>query len=165
MMRAAGLVDQQRPAAEAEANKTITPEAAAADPAKAAERARLIEQTVFNSLKGNVPQFVSLFAASAGQPQDQFFATADQALFFDNGSFPGGWLNPGGGNLTELLLNTQDPKQLAEELYLSVLTRRPTAAETSEVETYLAPRAEDRPAAIKELTWALLTSSEFRFNH
>jgi hypothetical protein len=63
------------------------------------------------------------------------------------------------------LLNTQDPKQLAEELYLSVLTRRPTAAETSEVETYLAPRAEDRPAAIKELTWALLTSSEFRFNH
>jgi hypothetical protein len=112
-----------------------------------------------------VAPFVNLFAASAGQPQDQFFATADQALFFDNGSFPGGWLNPGSGNLAERLVNTADPKQLAEELYLSVLTRRPTPDEATEVETYLAPRTADRPAAIKELTWALLTSSEFRFNH
>ena len=67
--------------------------------------------------------------------------------------------------MTERLVSKQDATQLAEELYLSVLTRRPTPEETSEVEAYMTPRTDDRPAAIKELTWALLTSSEFRFNH
>ena len=59
-----------------------------------------------------------------------------------------------------------DSKQLVEELYLSVLTRRPTDDEVTEVADYLKQRPkEKRNEAIQEVTWALLTSAEFRFNH
>jgi hypothetical protein len=60
---------------------------------------------------------------------------------------------------------TEDRK-LAEELYLSVLTRRPTDDEVGELADYLKERGKkQRTEAIQEVTWALLTSAEFRFNH
>jgi hypothetical protein len=58
-----------------------------------------------------------------------------------------------------------EPAAVAEELYLSVLTRLPAAEEIREVSDYLKGRTADRPAALAELAWALLASAEFRFNH
>ena len=52
-----------------------------------------------------------------------------------------------------------------EELYLSVLTRRPSDEERKEVAEYLKSRASERATALKDLAWALLASAEFRFNH
>jgi hypothetical protein len=57
------------------------------------------------------------------------------------------------------------PEDLANELYLSILTRLPDAEESQEVASFLAARSTDRPAALQDLAWALLTSAEFRFNH
>ena len=39
--------------------------------------------------------------------------------------------------------------------------------ERAEVASYLAgrPDPKERPAAVRELAWALLASTEFRFNH
>ncbi|MDE0856143.1 MAG: hypothetical protein OSA97_17150, partial [Nevskia sp.] len=54
---------------------------------------------------------------------------------------------------------------VAEELYLSVLSRPPLAAETETVSTYLAQNDKHREGALADLAWALLTSTEFRFNH
>ena len=54
---------------------------------------------------------------------------------------------------------------VADELYLSVLTRFPDAVERKEIADFLAQRAADRPTALQDLAWALLTSAEFRFNH
>ena len=54
---------------------------------------------------------------------------------------------------------------VAEELYLSVLTRRPDAEERKEVAAFLAPRSHDRAAALQGLAWALLASTEFCVNH
>ena len=116
-------------------------------------------------LKGNVDKFAKLFGASAGQPQYDFFATAEQALFFSNGGELRGWLNPGGGNLTERLIKLEKPEKLAEELYLGVLTRRPTADEVADVAGYLESRKKDKSKAVQEMVWALVTSSEFRFHH
>ncbi len=70
-----------------------------------------------------------------------------------------------GGNLSERLNKLTEPNALAEELYLSILTRRPSEAETAEATSYLAARANERPAAVQELAWGLITSLEFRFNH
>ena len=56
-------------------------------------------------------------------------------------------------------------KTLAEELYLSVLTRRPDQAEMKAVEAHLAGQKDKRIEAIREMTWGLLTSTEFRFKH
>jgi hypothetical protein len=68
--------------------------------------------------------------------------------------------------LTERLGKMTDEKKLVEELYLSVLTRRPTDGEVADVAAYLKQRPkEKRMAAIQEIVWALLTSAEFRFNH
>ncbi len=53
----------------------------------------------------------------------------------------------------------------AAELYLSVLTRLPTADEKKMVAEYLAKNAERRPAARGHLAWALLASTEFCVNH
>jgi hypothetical protein len=105
-----------------------------------------------------------LFATGAGQPQD-FFATADQALFFCNDGLIRSWLAPAGGNLAERLGKLTEPKAVAEELYLSVLSRRPSDAEIAEATSYLSARANERAAAVQELAWGLLTSLEFRFNH
>jgi hypothetical protein len=114
-------------------------------------------------MRGNVSQFVGLYGASAGQPQDDFFATPDQALFVANGGTVIGW--SASGQLAQRLAPLTDAKTFADELYLSTLTRRPTDVEINEVSQYLASRPSERPNAIRELVWSLVTSVEFRFNH
>jgi hypothetical protein len=164
VMRAVGMVDQQQAAADAEWAKKNA-KANLADAAVLQTRARDTESIVHEKLAGNVAPFLPLFSTAAGQPQGEFFATADQALFFANGGQIRGWLAPGGGNLTERLIKQTDVKLLSEELYLSVLTRNPTSDEIADVTRYLAERTKDRNAAIGELVWSLLTSTEFRFSH
>ena len=65
-------------------------------------------------------------AAAPGQPQFEFFATADQALFMENGDAIRNW-TAGGVTLIQRLTKQPQPAAFAEELYLSVLNRRPTA--------------------------------------
>jgi hypothetical protein len=50
-------------------------------------------------------------------------------------------------------------------MYLSVLTRKPSDAERQDVAAYLQDLKQNRAAAVQELVWALMSSSEFRFNH
>ena len=86
-------------------------------------------------------------------------------VFLANGNLLRTWMTPRPGNLTDRLAKLPKPGDVADELYLSVLTRRPTAEERREVIEYVEKRPQDRPAALQELVWALLTSAEFRFNH
>jgi excinuclease UvrABC ATPase subunit len=161
MMQAAGVVDRERAAVSAEWDKNHpTPDAAAL-----AGKARDVEVTLNEKLKGNVAPFISTFAGAPGQPQQVFAATADQALFLANGGQVRGWLAPADGNLIDRLVKLEDANAFASELYLSVMSRTPTADETKEVADYMGPRKADRPAAVAELAWALFCSSEFRFNH
>jgi uncharacterized protein DUF1549/uncharacterized protein DUF1553 len=140
-------------------------EEAKQDPAQLAARQKELEAAVYAKLEGNVKQFVGLYGNAAGAPQTDFFATVDQALFLANGGTVKGWLAPSGENLTARLLKLEDPKLLAEEMYLSIFARSPTAAEINDVTQYLASRANERPQAVQEMAWALLSSTEFRFNH
>ena len=48
-----------------------------------------------------------------------------------------------------------------DELYLSIFTRLPDDEERKEAADFLARQ----PAGHAELAWALLASTEFRFNH
>ena len=54
---------------------------------------------------------------------------------------------------------------IADELYLSVLSRQPNADEQAEDAEYLASHAEQRTNALTDLAWALLASTEFCVNH
>ncbi len=133
------------------------------------KRQRLLEEMVQQRLVAawgrNTQVFAQHYAGPSGESQDQFFATALQALFLNNGSVIRSWLTPRMGNLMDRLLQKKDPDQLAEEMYLSVLTRFPTPEERQAVAQYLQGRDQDRQKAIGEMVWALLASVEFRFNH
>lgn len=164
IMQISGLIDRTR-AAEAVAldKKTPLSDEDKKDAAKVAERQRQIEKATYAKLKPTIAKFVTLFGAGAGQPQNDFFSTVDQALFFANGGEVQGWLRPSGDNLTDRLIKIEDAKQLAEELYLSVLTRRPSEQETADVADYLKSSGTNKAAAVQEMAWALVTSAEFRF--
>ena len=110
--------------------------------------------------------FVAIYAAGPGQPQNDFFATADQALFAANGGSINSWIAPGGGNVSERMVQEKDPRKAADDLYLTILSRPPTSEESADVARVLArPGPATKPAAVQELVWGLLTSAEFRFNH
>ncbi len=111
-------------------------------------------------------QVVLLFAGPAGQAETHGFqATMNQALFVSNDPLVRNWLAPRAGNLLDRLGKLTKDEEIADELYLSILTRPPTADERREVADYLKDRPADRPGALKDLAWALLASAEFRFNH
>lgn len=165
ILQATGQLERQRAAELAKINKErpMSPEEAK-DEARIAQRNQEADAAAYKSLNSTVGRFVTLFGGEKGQPQDAFFATVEQALFFANGGEIRSWLSPSGENLTGRLLKHDAPGDLAEELYLSTFTRMPDENEIAEIAAYLEQRKEDRSAAVQEIAWALLTSVEFRFH-
>jgi hypothetical protein len=135
-------------------------------PLKWLKRSREIEARTYDKLKGNLPLFVQIYGAGAGQPQSDFFASAEQALFVSNGPAVMGWTAPADRNVTARMLEFTEPEAMAAELYLSVLNRLPADDEIAAANEYVNQRpAEQRTAAVRDVVWGLLTSAEFRFNH
>ncbi|MCA9178038.1 MAG: DUF1549 domain-containing protein [Planctomycetales bacterium] len=166
ILEATGQLRVQRIAVAAAMDKSQPlSESNRADAAKVAARAAAIETEARKKLIGNVKTFVQLFAAAGGQPQDEFFATADQALFFRNGSQIRGWVAAGSETLSGRVMKLEDSAAIADELYVSILSRRPDDAERAVVVQYLDRESADRAAAVRELIWGLLSSIEFRFQH
>jgi hypothetical protein len=56
-------------------------------------------------------------------------------------------------------------EKVADELFLTILSRRATMSERDLVRDKLADEATSPSAALRELAWALLLSSEFSLNH
>lgn len=104
--------------------------------------------------------FRSMFGTRPGESPDEFSANLDQTLFLKHGATVRGLLAGRVASLAKL----SDADAVADELFLSVLSRRPAADEKKDVADAL-KAATDRNAALAELTWALVASAEFRFNH
>jgi Protein of unknown function (DUF1549)/Protein of unknown function (DUF1553) len=164
LMQATGVVDAQRAAAAAELAKQKQSDTALPPAKQRIEREALLEKTVYDKLAGNVATFVSVFGQPAASLRD-FQATVQQALFLTNGGTVNAWIAPRAGNLADRLLKVSDTAALADELYLSVLSRRADDAERTLVTEYLSAPGVDRKAAVQELIWSLVSSNEFRFNH
>ncbi len=167
VMQATGIIEQTRKQVERQllVSDPRFGELVRLDSKRQTLGAETIERALFDRLKGNLNPFIKQFGGIAGQSQDGGQSTVHQALFLSNGQPVQGWLAPSGENLTARLAKLTDPSALAEELYLALLTRRPTAEERAEVADYLEKRGTERTQAIQELAWALLASTEFRFNH
>jgi hypothetical protein len=165
-LQVTGVYDRYMAAEQAELDKTAPlSESDKQDPAKLAARELELQRRVYDKLKANVGSFVSLYAPAAGQPQCDFFSSANQALFASNGGEFNGWVVPASANVTERIAQQDNPLAAAEDLYLTILNRLPDEAEAAEVARYLAARPEQKAATVQELVWGLLTSVEFRFNH
>ncbi len=106
-----------------------------------------------------------LVRALAGDPGqiEEFVPTLEQALFVANNSLIQTWITPRGGNLVDRLLKIKDPKTMAEELYLGVLTRMPSSEESKDLIEYV--KTTKKSDALQDYVWALLASAEMRFNH
>ena len=166
VFRVTGVYERYWQAEVAELDKTtpLTDEQKQ-DAAVVAARNVELEQRTFDKLKGNIGTFVTFYGSAAGQPQGDFFSTADQALFAGNGGSINSWVVPAADNVTDRVIRQTDSRLAAEEIYLSVLTRLPTKDEVADVTAYLVNRTADRNVAAQELVWAVLNSAEFRFSH
>jgi hypothetical protein len=110
-------------------------------------------------------KFLAAFANPAREPEIEFMPSVKGALFVSNDATVLGWLKPRSGNLVDALSKLETPAQIAEELYLSVLSRFPTAEETAEVAELLARQPDRKADLLGHLAWALLASTEFGVNH
>lgn len=102
-----------------------------------------------------------------GEPtngQGHFQGGLHEHLFLNNGGIDK-VITRGKGGLFDTLLNSEQPwPQRIDRLFLAVLSRYPTDAERERFVAHLSVdgRPDDR---LKEAIWALMTCSEFRFNH
>lgn len=168
ILRTTGTLDQLRAQAAREwDDKNPAPaDPAAATPARATTRAAAIEALTEEKVRPHEDQFIRLFGNGPGSPQTDFFATSDQALYFENAGTVRSWTQPGDGNLAERLAAITDPAALAHAMYLAVLNRSPADEEVAEIVSNFSSRPPDqKPAALSDTLWALLTSTEFRFKH
>ncbi|MCA9036664.1 MAG: DUF1549 domain-containing protein [Planctomycetaceae bacterium] len=163
MMQSTGKLQSETQAVEAAVKKTPP---TIKDDVPEPERNRIIltaiNTGVINRLRPTSRQFVTYYG---GLPGEDFQATAGQALFFGNSSIINEWLKPTSDNLTGRLATMSDDDDIAEELYLSVFSRHPTSEERLEIKSILAEHPDQRGKMLNEIIWAMLSSTEFRFNH
>jgi hypothetical protein len=110
-------------------------------------------------------RFVKAFANPAQEPETEIAPSLQSALFVLNDKTVLDRLTPSPGNLTDRLVKIQTADALAEELFLSVLSRPPNAEEKAEVAACLARHTADKAGAVARLAWALLAGTEFTVNH
>lgn len=163
ILRVMGVFDQYVANERAELDKTqpLPADPPATDAIKA-DREKLAVRRAIDKLRGNADHFAKLFAAGSGQA-DVYFASADQALYFANGGAIHSWAGPSGSNLTARIQQSTDIKASVEDLYGTLLCRKPSELEIQLLEAHWNVPADQRPARIHESVWAMLSSAEFRF--
>lgn len=109
--------------------------------------------------------FKTAFANAAREPEDTVSSTVKGALFWRNAVPVQQLLRRRPGNLIDRLATQTDNAKMAQELYLSVLSRQPSPEETKLIVDFVAGEADKRELAIRDAAWALLTSAEFYVNH
>lgn len=150
-------------------SETKTPPAEAAKPA-AAPAKPAAAAPVSAVITGPLPEaqlraaFIKAFANPPQEPEIEFTPSLKSALFLLNDPAVLGLLIPHPGNLMERLTKATDEK-VADELYLSVLSRKPTEEERSAAVQYLQANSKRRAAALTDLAWSVLASTEFAVNH
>jgi hypothetical protein len=106
-------------------------------------------------------QFVNFFSVEGGGDPLEYQAGIPQALRLMNAPL----LNNTGPLVKQAMTRgDNNPARVVSQLYLAILSRRPTPDELHRRLTYVARQAEPRTAYM-DLAWALLNSSEFALNH
>jgi hypothetical protein len=110
------------------------------------------------------PEFIKAFANQAREPEDEIAPSLKAALFLLNDKDVLALLEPKDGNLVDRLAKLPD-ERIAEELYVSILSRMPGAEEAAIVARELKKNPAKKGDAIERVAWALLASMEFGVNH
>jgi len=123
------------------------------------------DSKLYERLTVDAQKVIKVFVTSLPGEASRSETTAEQALYLLNGPILRKWISPRPGNLLDRLMHETSEIQLTEELFLNVLSRPPVSQETSWVQETLAASPAERVTTISDLIEALLTSTEFRFNH
>ncbi len=106
-------------------------------------------------------ELVSRLSESSSRTPDDYAAGIPQALMLMNGRMTNEATSPEASRLLRAVLDSpflNDSEQV-ETLYMAILSRRPTADETSAIEQFLAKSS--RADGMSNLVWALINSPEF----
>lgn len=102
-----------------------------------------------------------------GEPVDgvgNFQGGLHEQLYLNNGEL-GRLITSDENGLLHVLIQSESPwEQRIDRLFISLLTRKPTDAEREKFVTYITAETDPGPR-LREAIWALMTCSEFRFNH
>jgi hypothetical protein len=117
-------------------------------------------------------EFYHRFLRTFGQPQRssacecerESDSTLTQALHLIGGRVIHNKLRATDGRVQSLASSNIQPAEMIDELYLAALSRFPTGEER-QVGLTLFASVPDRRAAVEDLTWALINSKEFLFQH
>ena len=109
---------------------------------------------------------VDIIECNAGlfeQPGEFFQISAAEALLLSNSDrIEGSYLR---GGLVQRLKQIKDRKELIQTAFRSILSRDPSDEEIKLLSKYLGKREDRQEKACQQLVWALMASTEFRFNY
>jgi hypothetical protein len=117
--------------------------------------------------KGNATEeYMIRFFGEPTDGQGHFQGSLAEHLFLNNAGQIRQLAQQRKGNLPDYLLTAKEPiEERVDRLFLSVLSRPPHAEERMRFVQHLQGDAKMAPALLEEAIWALLSCSEFRFNH
>ncbi|MBI5381447.1 MAG: DUF1553 domain-containing protein [Opitutae bacterium] len=92
-------------------------------------------------------------------------ASLRQALYFINSDHLENKVANGQRVKRLLAPPARSDAEIVDEIVLAALARFPTPAEKEKFTAYLAKNKASRPAAVRDLMWAVLNTKEFLFNH
>ena len=156
------LARLEHTAADAVAKKPPQAVTDAAESEREQAREVAVEQELLKQAGSVMKSFSGLYADPL---VEGFQATLNQALYLGNAPQVAAELTPQGDNLAARLLATEDMAAAADELCVTVFSRPATEDEITDITTFLAVADDERPRAVAELIWAMLSSNEFRFQH
>ncbi len=115
------------------------------------------------------PYFLNVFgrpdSTSACECERSREATLAQSLHLLNSKEVQAKLAGDASRPAAMAASSQPTPELIRELYVSALSRQPSAEELHTAATYLEDCADRRREAFEDLVWAILNSKEFLFNH
>ena len=119
----------------------------------------------FEKRLGSLESSARGLASSLGSPGDAAIGVSEALLFSNSERIARDFLGEGGDGLVGALKKINDRGRLVDTAVRNVLSRPPEEEEARVLSDYLDQRSDRPDDAIRQLVWALLTCSEFRFNH
>ncbi len=92
-------------------------------------------------------------------------STSGEALYVSNSEPIRALFVANGAAWTAKLAAMSESRAIVDAAVRQILSRPPTVEEVDELAAWLDARTGDKARACEEMTWALATSAEFRFNH
>ena len=135
------------------------------DHASVADLRWQVYKKVYGDLQPELTTLFTVFSRLPGQPDNGFQPSVDQALYLLNSEQIVKFMKE--SVLLDRLSHVENSDKLADELYLAVLSRRPTDEEKADVRRLVEGVSDQkqRRAVVRQIVWGQLLSAEFRLNH